>query len=82
MLEVEEMKIKKKYTKSDIVCDMVLKLLQNIRITRAQAIRRYEISSITFYKYIQTIRNMLIEFNYYEYELIYKNGYYLLEKYP
>ena len=82
MHEVEKVKIKKRYIKSDIVCDMLLKLLQNIRLTREQAIQRYEISSITFYKYIQAIRNMLVEFNHYEYELTYKKGYYQIEKYP
>lgn len=74
--------IKKKYLKSEILCDMLVMLLQSIKLSRKQAIEKYDISKITFYKYIAAIRNLLVEFNHYEYDLTYKNGYYQLEKYP
>lgn len=80
-LEVLKM-IKKKYLKAEILCDMLVMLLQNAKISKSQAIQKYDISKITFYKYISSIRNMLIEFGYYEYVLTYKNGYYQLVKYP
>lgn len=77
-----KVKVKKRYLKSDIMCDMLLRFLNDLSISRKEAIRDYEISSITFYKYISAIRNMLVDFCYYEYDLIYKKGYYFLKKYP
>ena len=74
--------IKTRYIKSFVISDMIIELLNNYTLSKDLALRKYEISSITFYKYISTIRNILVEFNHYEYDLIYKKGYYQLIKYP
>lgn len=74
---------KTRYAKNMVLANILIDLLVNDRkMSTNEIMQRYEISRITVYKYISSIKNLLVEFNHYDYELQNKNGYYQLVKYP
>lgn len=58
--------------KSEIIFYMLVKLFDGKYISYIELFIKFNISQLTFYRYIQTIRNNLCEFGFYNYQLVYK----------
>lgn len=59
-------------SKSEIIFYMLVNLFDGKYICYIDLFIKFNISTLTFYRYIQTIRNNLYEFGFYNYQLIYK----------